>query len=284
MSPSRKATVLPDGTRCYSGPNCRRHGATIQNQQTDALARGNQLHQDIETLLSNIPTSTVKPSAEESIPAKFKRFPKPATHERPETWRDYEEELYLKSVSLLAGFGMNPEGVQPAFASNRLRTFKAVEVPTGIPGTRLIATVEAPRWETEKKHWGRAWLLKDDVPVAMVRYGAYREDYEGTRGNPNECSMADIETREELRGRGYGMEVIRMTEKLILGGRLIHSGGSYTPEGRAALGGKLPYTQMAHTYDHKKTLAEGKIPEASYRSMTFIHDWDDFATRGSDRH
>lgn len=242
--------TLPDGSKCYSGPDCKRHGVVAQ--QVELKKKINEV---------------LKP-AKETKAEKARRW-----EEEYQAYRKKKHEKdYTETFDKLKTFGLIA-GERPDYLPAKDKGYVAIKVDNadtvlfvGDDGKRSFPTQEA-------KAYCRAWLVKDGKPVAMLRFATYPEDYIPSADYPYaESVICDIEVREGHSGKGYGLETIRHVEKNVLGGRLIHSGGSYTPEGHKALGGKLPYTHEA-TYFNKE-IKEGKIPAPRFSSMRFVEDWD----------
>lgn len=252
-----KATILPDGTRCYTGPTCKRHGVAAQAASNTVKAQ--TLRTEINALLTKTAT-TVEETVEVALPL-------------PEWWNDYQQQQYENKVQIFKQFGLKNAKV-PTFYEPAMQ-YGYIQVDTGDENTQLIVDTDGPYAKQGENYFCRAWMYKNGKPVAMLRFATYAENYTPPEGSyPHvESTICDVEVRKEHNGNGYSMEIIRQVEKNVLGGRLIHSGGSYTPEGYKALGGKLPYTHTAK-YLYKKVFAEGKIPESSFGSMEFVHDWD----------
>lgn len=99
-----------------------------------------------------------------------------------------------------------------------------------------------------------AWLLVDGVPVSFMRL-MEKDSYEGF------VCLCTIETRPGYQRKGYAKEIIRLAEE-ALGKKLAFSDG-FTPEGFAALCGKIP---MLPHYEAPT--------KPNYESMTFVEDWD----------
>lgn len=101
----------------------------------------------------------------------------------------------------------------------------------------------------------RGWLrLADGTVVGMIHWS----NREGESERPCIC---DIEVREEYRGQGYAKRLIHAVEDQI--GDRLHTTGSFTPEGRAAL---------SETPQRPGFPVEG--PKHDFRSMNFVHDWE----------
>lgn len=112
---------------------------------------------------------------------------------------------------------------------------------------------QASRYHPEYR---RGWLrLADGTPVGMIHWSEKTGEYE----RPCIC---DIEVREEYRGRGYAKRLIHAVEDQL--GDRLHTTGSFTPEGRAALSHETP--------QHPGFPVEG--PQHDFRSMNFVHDWE----------
>jgi len=254
---TRSSTLLPDGTRCYTGPTCKKHGA--QAQKTANTAKAQKLQADIGSLLSGV--SSTKQSTKPTYPPK------------PDWWTDYTQQNFKYNEEIFQRFGLK-EAFVPTFHDNAMQ-YGYIAVETGEKDTQLIVGKDGSHYKQGEKHYCRAWMYKNGKPVAMLRFATYPKDYVPGDGQYPyaESTICDIEVREGYAGNGYGLEVIRKVEKNILAGRLIHSGGSYTPEGHRSLGGKLPYTQEAKM-TYKKQFSDGTIPQPSFRSMKFVHDWD----------
>lgn len=114
------------------------------------------------------------------------------------------------------------------------------------------------------------WLVKNGEPVGVLRIFAQRTD-EPVTEMTQETTITCVEVKPEHRGKGYAMEMVRLTEKHLINST-IHSGGHYTPEGAAALKGKLPYTKQALAEKDYGGLGIG----VHFRTMSFIESWNDF--------
>lgn len=249
-----KTIILPDGSRCHTGSSCKRHGNAAQAAVNTAKVE--QLQSQIAALL----TPTAK-NAEDEVELK------------PEWWNDYQQKNFGYKEEIFQKFGMGKAKV-PTFHDNAAR-YGYIQVETGDKDTQLVVSTDGTYFKHGEKYYCRAWMYKHGKPVAMLHFATYPLGYTPPEGQYPyvESVICDIEVHKDYNGKGYGLEVIRHVEKNILGGRLIHSGGSYTPEGRKSLGGKLPYTHDAKR-EHKKEFEAGIIPESSFASMEFVHDWD----------
>lgn len=254
-----KTIILSDGSKCHTGANCKRHGTKAQSIENTLKAE--QLKAQIDSLFTPKPSQQAEPSKSVKEPL-------------PEWWDGYAQEAFEEKKELFQKFGMKNAGA-PTFNENAMY-YGYIEVETEDEDTHLIVNTDNYGSEARTKVFCRSWLYKKGKPVAMLRFATYREDYVPSDKEYQhiESVIGDIEVHPDHIGKGYGMEIIRSVEKNILNGRLIHSGGSYTPEGRKALGGKLPYTYDAKNYNHKKEIENGEVPAPSFRSMTFVHDWD----------
>lgn len=249
--------VLPDGSKCYSGPNCRKHGLT---QRKAAL----------ESKINNmLATETLKTAKETNAEKKIR-----IAKEHKAYLERIIEAKYQSTLTTLEMFGLKEGKV-----SNYLAAFEQGYVSVEVDEETTICVGSDRQHSYQgfasmgEKYYCRAWLLKQGKPVAMLHFATYPQNYTPSEDYPYaESVICDVEVRKEYQGKGYALETIKQVEKHVLGGRLIHSGGSYTPEGRNALGGKLPYTAEAK-YKHK-SIAEGKIPDSSFQSMKFVNDWD----------
>lgn len=254
---THKVTVLADGTKCYSGPGCKKHG--IQAVKNAEVTKIQQLSQQINNFFDNDSSNVVDNG-----------FP-PV----PKEWNKYQQENLKHKEEIFKRFGLK-SGFVPTFHDNAMR-YGYMAVPTGDKNTQLIVDFDGIHYKSREKYYCRAWMYKDGKPVAMLRFATYDKDYVPT---PNEYQhiesvVCDIEVNPEHRGNQYGIEIIRQVEKNILAGRLLHSGGGYTPEGRRSFGNILPHTHEAKTdYNYRKDFEAGKIPQASFDSMNFVHDWD----------
>lgn len=250
------AVRMPDGTICRKGATCKRHGT--KNTSESITQRTQELETKIGSLLKNV-SATTTPEDKAS---------------RPEWWSEYHEQNFGYKVQVFQQFGLKEASV-PTFYEPATRG-GYISVNTDDDNTKLFVNTDGIYAIQGHKYYCRAWMYKDGKPVAMLRFATYPLDYvpEDTRFPYVESVICDIEVRKEYTGNGYAMEVIRHVEKNILAGRLIHSGGHYTPEGEKSLGGKLPYTAAAK-YEYKKVFARGEIPKSSFDSMEFVHDWDD---------
>jgi GNAT superfamily N-acetyltransferase len=246
------AIKMPDGTVCRTGPNCKRHGgAKLDKSQ----GKAQKLQSKIDSLFNSMETDA-------------KELP------LPDWWDDYQQKRFDNQVEVFKQFGLKSASV-PTFHDSAMR-HGYISVDTGDKDTKIIVDKDGTYAKQGEKYYCRAWMYKHGKPVAMLRFATYPANYTPPEGTYpyTESVICDIEVRPESLGKGYGMEIIRNVEKNILTGRLIHSGGHYTPEGEKYLGGKLPYTNEAK-HEYKKVFADNKTPESSYRSMKFVHDWEE---------
>ena len=99
-----------------------------------------------------------------------------------------------------------------------------------------------------------AWLMDDAKAVAWAVF----ED--GAEYGGFTC-LCDIETRPGHQGKGYARQIMSLIAETT--GKPLATTGSFTPEGWKAFHGKIP---VLPKYD---------VPTGpSYRSMTFVEDWD----------
>ena len=246
-----KAIKMPDGSVCRTGPSCKRHGgkALYGNVEVE------QARSKLEALFGNMAEEIIEPPL-------------------PEWWNDYQQKRLDNQVEAFKQFGLKKASA-PTFHDSAMRQ-GYISVDTGDKNTKLIVDKDGMYAKHGEKYYCRAWMYKHGKPVAMLRFATYPTSYippEGTYPY-NESVICDIEVRPESLGKGYGMEIIRNVEKNILAGRLIHSGGHYTPEGEKYLSGKLPYTTEAKR-EYKKVFADNKTPDSSFSSMKFVHDWEE---------
>lgn len=255
-----KVIILPDGSRCHSGPNCQKHGSAVQNRAEKAKIV------ELKTKIDAFFTEDAKNEPE-------------SADVLPEWWSEYHQGNFDHKVQIFEKFGVKKSFV-PGFNENAVN-YGFIGVETDDKDTQLVVK-DSSGWNRQgEKYFCHAYMLKHGKPVAMLHFATYPLDYVPEGGYPyTESVICDIEVREGSEGKKYGLEIIRQVEKNILNGRLIHSGGSYTPEGRQALGGKLPYTTNAKKYDRKKELDAGLIPKSSFDSMKFVADWDKLQTFG----
>ena len=99
-----------------------------------------------------------------------------------------------------------------------------------------------------------AWLVVDGVPVSYMHL-MEKESYEGF------VCLCTLETREGYQRKGYSKIMMRMVEEKL--GQKLASGDGFTPEGFAAVCGKIP---MLPLYEAPT--------KPNYDSMTFVEDWD----------
>lgn len=99
------------------------------------------------------------------------------------------------------------------------------------------------------------WLLKDGTAVAYMSIILF------TKPAGNSLVLCDIETRDGHRRQGNASRLMALTAGHF--GLPLLTTGSYTPEGLAALKGKL-------------ALVPGKTEDTtpSYNSMDFVADWE----------
>lgn len=103
-------------------------------------------------------------------------------------------------------------------------------------------------------HSYEAWLIVDGVTVSYLHL--MTTDYY----NGYAC-VCDIETREGHERKGYATEIMRRASEKL--GMPLATTGSFTPEGFAALYGKLP---LLTGYED--------MGRPVYKSMKFVADWD----------
>lgn len=248
---SRPWIVLPDDTKCYSGPSCRIHGQVAKQELLQAR---------ISELLS--PSTDTEKS--ESVPEWWES----EATSRPQSFQKMQRKIEALGATRTSPIHWH----KIADLKNYL------EVQTATADTQLIIHVET---DSTPKHTCRAWMYKQGKPVAMLKFSTYKKDYKFPN-HPSalpESIINTVEVHPDHSGNGYALAIIREIENNVLGGRLIHSGGSYTPEGRAALGGKLPYTEEANFDQRHNARTDPSsdpdgIPEATFDSMRFVGDWD----------
>lgn len=124
----------------------------------------------------------------------------------------------------------------------------------GDPATDVerLSEVSRSTWRsvggvTERQLW-----LHDteERPIAFIKVNEY----------PDRLGLCDVEVRPEYRGRKLSHRLIEAVEKK-LGQKMTHEGG-YTPEGLRSI---APYF---------KTDEEIANSRDTFRSMTFVTDWD----------
>lgn len=99
-----------------------------------------------------------------------------------------------------------------------------------------------------------AWLVVDGKPVCYMRL--MEKDYYG-----GFVCLCTLETRKEFQRQGYATLMIRMVEEAL--GKKLASSDGFTPEGFAAVCGKIP---MLPLYEAPT--------KPNFESMTFVEDWD----------
>jgi len=255
---------MADGTRCYKGPSCKRHGT--QALKAASAAKAQELQSQISALLAKPPVVNLEANA--PIVEASHSYPP-----LPEWWNEHQQKNFGYTEEIFQKFGLKNAFV-PTFHDSAM-DYSYIGVETGDKETQLVVNTDGSYYKQGEKYYCRAWMYKEGKPVAMLRFATFPEGYTPPEGQYpyTESVICDIEVNEAHTGKGYAMEIIRNVEKNVLGGRLIHSGGSYTPEGRKSLGGKLPYTHEAQK-EHKKEFEAGSLPAPSYDSMKFVHDWD----------
>lgn len=106
----------------------------------------------------------------------------------------------------------------------------------------------------------RTWLLVDGIEVAYLSVMLVDEYFTGDT-TPT-LLLCDIEVREEYRRQGYSKEIIKAVSEHF--GQQVLTTGSYTPEGLAALKGRVPLARGSKEDNTKP----------SFRSMNFVEDWE----------
>lgn len=277
-----KPRVLPDGTKCYTGPKCKKHGVrALRNAQKAQIQESkNQLNE----LFDNVDSRSKKPFQlkpevlTENSSKMDNFFSSPVSTEsvfppKPEWWNKHIQQNFDNTTEIFQRFGLQKSFV-PTFHEQAMQ-YGYIGVETGDKDTQLIVGTDGTYYKSGEKYYCRAWMYKNGEPVAMVRFATYDKDYvpEPNQYQYVESVVCDIEVNPKYRGNMYGIELITQVEKNILAGRSLHSGGSYTPEGYRTFGNVLPYTHEAKM-TYKKDFAAGNIPKPSFQSMNFVHDWD----------
>lgn len=118
----------------------------------------------------------------------------------------------------------------------------------------LNNTTEYSHMYPDHKNY-QAWLIVDETPVAFLHLLGKKE-YEGA------LCVCSVEVREGHERKGYAKKLMSMAAEEL--GQTLATNGSFTPEGFAALNGKLPL------------LPKHVAPEKpKFESMTFVRDWDE---------
>lgn len=99
-----------------------------------------------------------------------------------------------------------------------------------------------------------AWLLVDGKPIVFMNL-MEKDYYEGF------VCLCTIETRAGYQRQGYAKKMIALVEEKL--GQKLASSDGFTPEGFAAICGKIP---MLPLYEAPS--------RPNYDSMTFVKDWD----------
>lgn len=99
------------------------------------------------------------------------------------------------------------------------------------------------------------WAEQDGTPVAYMKTLTYPDErYCGAR-----LVLCDIEVRDGHRGQGLVSVLVEHAQATT--GLVLHTTGGYTPEGAAALMGRL-------------AVLPGHTEKVAWESMTFVQDWD----------
>ena len=255
MTQTKTGTLMPDGSRCRKGANCKRHNGAGKHAASTVKAQ--QIQTKLNDLFDNLSTA-----------------PKETTNPPlPEWWDDYSQRNFGYKKEIIQRLGLKDAYV-PTFHENAVR-YGYLGVETGDKDTQLVVDTDGSYYKSGEKYYCRAWMYKKGKPVAMLRFATYPQGYTPPANEYQyiESVVCDIEVNPEHRGNNYGIEIIRQVEKNIIAGKQLHSGGGYTPEGRKAFGNILPHTHDAKM-QYREDFEAGKIPEPSYRSMNFVHDWD----------
>lgn len=100
------------------------------------------------------------------------------------------------------------------------------------------------------------WLSIDEINVAYMK-----ADYKEVK-KVGKLSLHDIEVREEYKGKGLSIEIMKQAAEAFNVDYVTHS-GDYTPEG---------YERIFKHIHHERAQ---EIKGASYRAMTFVEDWEE---------
>lgn len=239
-----KGVLQKDGTYCYSGATCKKHGT--KNQVT-------QLNQKIDSLFTKQETNWRKP-----LKNIYKNIAKKYYLEDLESTQKALEETGLKQTLTLPDWNENALNADLAELKIDNNTSLLIQKSYGLHERRRITV----------------WMVEKGQTVSMLQFlispDKKSQKYWG------EAVIGSIEVKPGEQGKGYAMKTIKTVENHLINQK-IHSGGHYTPEGEKALRGKLPFTKRAleeqkesEIFEHRKGIG------VHFKSMTFIEDWDSF--------
>lgn len=115
-----------------------------------------------------------------------------------------------------------------------------------------VSTLYFGRYSETSRNKHVAWLIEDDEVIAYISF---------ITGGDEIPMLADIETRDEYRGKGYARVTVAAVEALV--GEKIYTSGSYTPLGYERLRGFL-------TNSDPTKVVDGPI----FRNQTFVESWE----------
>lgn len=235
--------LQPDGTYCYSGPSCKKHG-------TKSLTK------KLVQLIDSKPVSwrTRKPLPE--------WVTEKTLIEEQEEATNFYQPTGLKSPLHIPYW--NEAALNKGFSEIIVDT-----------NTSLLLDTKSMFGGLKERRKHNIWLVKQGKPVAYLSYLISPPENVGYWG---ETTIASIETHPDFRGQKYSTEIIKQVETHLINQK-IHSNGHYTPTGAARLSGKLPYTKVTLEKEelNKKF---GFRPEIGvhFKDMSFVSDWDNFET------
>ncbi len=208
-----KKMLQPDGTYCYTGATCKKHGT--QNQLST-------LNNKINSLLTN--TSKWR----EPVKNLYIHIPK-----------KYYLETLQNTQTILKTTGLTRTLTLPEWNENAIdENLSELQINEN---TSLLIT--SPKVSVTGRARVTSWLIEKGKTVSALTFLIpLNKEAEQYWGAP---IIASIEVQKTEQGKGYASKTIKLVEKYLLKQKL-HSNGQYTPEGAKAFKDKLPYSDPAN--------------------------------------
>lgn len=211
-----RKTLQPDGTYCYTGETCKKHGTQNQIQN---------LTDQINSLL------TTESKWREPIDNLYIHISK-----------KYYIESLQNTQNILQTTGLTQTLTLPEWNKNAIdENLSELKITKN---TSLLIT--SPKVSVTERARITVWLVeKGETISALTFLIALNEEAEKYWGKP---TIASIEVKQNKQGKGYASKTIKMVEKHLIKQNL-HSNGQYTPEGARAFKNKLPYIEQTTQAD-----------------------------------
>lgn len=204
-----KKVLQADGSYCYTGASCKKHGTQSQIQT---------LNNKINSLLTN------KNKWREPVKDLYIHIPK-----------KYYLETLTNTQNVLKTTGLTKSLNLPEWNKNAIdENLSELQVNEN---TSLLIT--SPNVSITGRARITTWLVDKGKTVAALTFliplNKEAETYWGV------ATIASVEVPKTEQGKGYASKTIKIVEKHLINQKL-HSNGQYTPEGAKAFKNKIPYS------------------------------------------